>query len=69
MLDAEVCPCVPFQSKSGVWKETRQLQFICAHIPPQNFVDSNEMHTFLPKGIRSDKLQHMELRDMKYSQL
>lgn len=26
--------------------------------------NSNEMHTFLPKGIRSDRLQHMELRDV-----
>lgn len=60
--NADTVVCALFKEK---WNLGR-IKVYCAHIPPQNFVDRNKMQSFLSKE-RMQRIQRMELRDMKYS--
>lgn len=63
--NADTVVCALFKEK---WNLGRNpvIKVYCAHIPPQNFVDRNKMQSFLSKE-RMQRIQRMELRDMKYS--
>lgn len=64
-FNADTVVCALFKEK---WNLGRNpvIKVYCAHIPPQNFVDRNKMQSFLSKE-RMQRIQRMELRDMKYS--